>query len=125
MAGPSETTSPSTPPTAGSWPGPSWAFPAIPHRTSAGASTGVWALPPSTSVPWPKVCSTATPSSVARELGSWDYLGGMLICMEAGAVVAESEGRDLVTLVHSDRRTPVAAATRSLLDQLIEGAAGS
>jgi fructose-1,6-bisphosphatase/inositol monophosphatase family enzyme len=51
-------------------------------------------------------------------LGSWDYLGGMLICTEAGAVVAESEGRDLVTLVHTDRRTPVAAATPDLLDQL-------
>jgi len=51
-------------------------------------------------------------------LGSWDYLGGMLICTEAGAVMAESEGRDLVTLVHTDRRTPVAAATPDLLDQL-------
>ncbi len=59
------------------------------------------------------------------ELGSWDYLGGMLICLEAGAVVGESKGRELVTLDHGDRRTPVAAATRSLLDQLIEGAAGS
>ena len=51
-------------------------------------------------------------------LGSWDYLGGLLICTEAGAELSESEGRDLVTLVHSDRRTPVAAATPELLDQL-------
>ncbi len=51
-------------------------------------------------------------------LGSWDYLGGMLICTEAGAAIAESSGRELVTLEHSDRRTPVAAATAELLDQL-------
>ena len=53
-------------------------------------------------------------------LGSWDYLGGMLICTEAGAVVSESQGRDLVTLVHTDRRTPVAAATSDLLEQFSE-----
>ena len=44
------------------------------------------------------------------QLGSWDYLGGMLICTEAGAVVEESAGRELFTLEHADRRTPVAAA---------------
>ena len=44
-------------------------------------------------------------------LGSWDYLGGMLVCTEAGAVVAETAGRDLVTLDHAARRTPVAAST--------------
>ena len=38
------------------------------------------------------------------QLGSWDYLGGMLVCTEAGAVVGESQGRDLVTLV--TRRAP-------------------
>lgn len=48
-------------------------------------------------------------------LGSWDYLGGMLICIEAGAVIAESSGRDLVTLEHSARRAPLAAATPALL----------
>jgi fructose-1,6-bisphosphatase/inositol monophosphatase family enzyme len=52
------------------------------------------------------------------QLGSWDYLGGMLICTEAGAVVAETEGRALVTLEHGDRRTPVAASTPALLDAL-------
>ena len=52
------------------------------------------------------------------QLGSWDYLGGMLICREAGAMVAESQGRELITLEHTDRRTPVAAATPSLLDEL-------
>jgi myo-inositol-1(or 4)-monophosphatase len=56
-------------------------------------------------------------------LGSWDYLGGMLICTESGAVVGESQGRDLVTLEHADRRTPVAAATPALLRALSEAAA--
>jgi myo-inositol-1(or 4)-monophosphatase len=57
------------------------------------------------------------------QLGSWDYLGGMLICREAGAVVAESQGRELVTLEHTDRRTPVAASTPSLLDELTRAVA--
>jgi myo-inositol-1(or 4)-monophosphatase len=57
------------------------------------------------------------------QLGSWDYLGGMLVCTEAGAVLAESQGRELVTLVHADRRTPVAASTPELLDQLTEAVA--
>jgi myo-inositol-1(or 4)-monophosphatase len=52
------------------------------------------------------------------QLGSWDYLGGMLICSEAGAVMAETEGRDLVTLDHAARRTPVAASTAPLLESL-------
>ena len=43
--------------------------------------------------------------------GPWDYLGGMLICREAGAVVADALGRDLVVLEHAGRRTPVAGAT--------------
>jgi fructose-1,6-bisphosphatase/inositol monophosphatase family enzyme len=53
-------------------------------------------------------------------LGSWDYLGAMLICTEAGAVVGESAGRELVTLEHEERRTPVAAATPELLGDLLE-----
>ncbi len=54
------------------------------------------------------------------QLGSWDYLGGMLVCAEAGAVMAESKGRDLVTLDHAARRTPAAASTASLLETLLE-----
>jgi fructose-1,6-bisphosphatase/inositol monophosphatase family enzyme len=57
------------------------------------------------------------------ELGSWDYLGGMLICTEAGGVVADSQGDNLVTLEHGDRRTPMAAATPLLLEQLSEAVA--
>jgi fructose-1,6-bisphosphatase/inositol monophosphatase family enzyme len=51
--------------------------------------------------------------------GPWDYLGGALICAEAGAVVLDAAGRDLVVLDHAARRTPVAAATPDLLDALL------
>ena len=42
-------------------------------------------------------------------LGPWDYLGGLLVCQEAGVEVVDARGRNLVTLAHTDRRTPVAA----------------
>jgi myo-inositol-1(or 4)-monophosphatase len=51
--------------------------------------------------------------------GPWDYLGGMLVCQEAGAAVVDLTGRDLVVLDHAARRTPVAAATSELLDGLV------
>jgi myo-inositol-1(or 4)-monophosphatase len=51
--------------------------------------------------------------------GPWDYLGGMLVCLEAGGAVADAEGRELVSLEHADRRTPLAAATPALLDEVV------
>lgn len=51
--------------------------------------------------------------------GAWDYLGGMLICQEAGASVADAWDRPLVTLDHAARRTPVAAGTAVLLDVVV------
>lgn len=51
--------------------------------------------------------------------GPWDYLGGSLICAEAGAVVVDALGRDLVVRDHHARRTPVAAATPALLEQVL------
>ncbi|HEY6532766.1 MAG TPA: inositol monophosphatase [Acidimicrobiales bacterium] len=51
--------------------------------------------------------------------GSWDYLGGMLVCLEAGAAIVDLEGRDLVTLGHGERRTPIAGATSELLESLV------
>jgi fructose-1,6-bisphosphatase/inositol monophosphatase family enzyme len=51
--------------------------------------------------------------------GPWDYLGGLLVCREAGAVVADAEDRDLVVLEHDARRTPVAAATTALLAEAL------
>lgn len=50
--------------------------------------------------------------------GPWDYLGGMLVCTEAGALVADVAGRDLVTRGHADKRTPMAAGTPALFDEL-------
>jgi fructose-1,6-bisphosphatase/inositol monophosphatase family enzyme len=46
--------------------------------------------------------------------GPWDYLGGVLVCREAGAVADDAGGRDLVVIDHSARRTPVAAGTPKL-----------
>lgn len=51
--------------------------------------------------------------------GSWDYLGGLLMCREAGAVIVDAHGRDLVTLDHAERRTPVAGATAELVEQML------
>lgn len=50
--------------------------------------------------------------------GPWDYLGGMLVCTEAGGTVLDAFGRDLVVLEHGARRTPVAAATAELAEAL-------
>jgi len=50
--------------------------------------------------------------------GSWDYLGGLLVCREAGAVVEDALGRELVTVDHLARRTPVAAGTPALLERV-------
>jgi myo-inositol-1(or 4)-monophosphatase len=53
--------------------------------------------------------------------GAWDYLGGALVCAEAGAEVGDAFGRELVTFDPGARRTPVAAATRELFDTLVTG----
>ncbi|CAN5555706.1 hypothetical protein BH20ACT2_BH20ACT2_09310 [soil metagenome] len=52
--------------------------------------------------------------------GPWDYLGGLLMCREAGAAVADADDRELVVLGHGDRRTPVAAANPALLSALMD-----
>jgi fructose-1,6-bisphosphatase/inositol monophosphatase family enzyme len=54
-----------------------------------------------------------------RAHGPWDYLGGLLVCSEAGASVVDAEGRDLVVLEHEARRTPVAGATVELRDEAL------
>lgn len=55
----------------------------------------------------------------ATSLAPWDYLGGMLICTEAGAAVSDAYGRDLVVREGDARRTVVAAATAPLLDEAL------
>lgn len=51
--------------------------------------------------------------------GPWDYLGALLVCQEAGASVVDAVGRPLVCRLHEDRRTPLAAATPALLDDVL------
>ncbi len=51
--------------------------------------------------------------------GVWDYLGALLVCSEAGAVVADANGLDLVPLDHASRRAPIAAATPELMNDVI------
>ena len=48
-------------------------------------------------------------------LGPWDYLGGMLVCQEAGVEVADAFDRPLVTLDHAARRTPVAGTGEAFI----------
>lgn len=56
----------------------------------------------------------------ARGHAPWDYLAGVLICREAGGVVAELENKSLVATSHFDRRRPVAAGSELLLEQLLK-----
>jgi fructose-1,6-bisphosphatase/inositol monophosphatase family enzyme len=46
----------------------------------------------------------------------WDYLGGYLVCIEAGAVVCDPSGRPIVTDDPDARRQIIAAGTRELAD---------
>lgn len=50
-------------------------------------------------------------------LFGWDYLAGMLICSETGAVTLERDGADVVVRNDGTRR-PLVAATRPLAEQL-------
>jgi fructose-1,6-bisphosphatase/inositol monophosphatase family enzyme len=51
--------------------------------------------------------------------GVWDYVGAMLVVTEAGGVIVDAFGRDLVVLDPDARRTPVAATGSDLLDELV------
>lgn len=54
--------------------------------------------------------------------GVWDYLAAVLICREAGAYIADVEGRDLLVVDPDERRSPVVASSQQLLDKLLESA---
>ena len=58
----------------------------------------------------------------ARLFG-WDYLGGLLLCTEAGAAVTDLLGQDLVVRDDSVRH-PAVAATPALLDELVDAVGG-
>jgi fructose-1,6-bisphosphatase/inositol monophosphatase family enzyme len=51
-------------------------------------------------------------------LYGWDYLGGMLICTEAGAVTVERDGQDLCVRDDTPRR-PIVAGSQALVDRLL------
>jgi fructose-1,6-bisphosphatase/inositol monophosphatase family enzyme len=55
---------------------------------------------------------------LADQHAPWDYLGGLLACREAGALVVDVGGRDLVTDDPDARRQVVAGATPRLLEDL-------
>lgn len=59
-----------------------------------------------------------------QSLAPWDYLGGVLICQEAGASVQEAFGRELVVREPGVRRAPVAAATKELLAEAVAARVG-
>ena len=55
----------------------------------------------------------------ASNLAPWDYLGGYLACVEAGATVRDANGDELVTDDPRARRRLIAAGTAALADALM------
>lgn len=49
----------------------------------------------------------------------WDYLGAMLLCEEAGAMMRDAAGRDLTVADPEEVRTLLAAGTSNLMESLI------
>jgi len=52
--------------------------------------------------------------------GVWDYLASIVILEAAGGVAAEVFDRDLCVLDHAARRSPVVAATPTLLETILQ-----
>lgn len=61
----------------------------------------------------------ATIDCTRNALGPWDYMGALLVLTEAGGVIVDAEGRDLVTRNPYARRTPISASGRRLLGQAL------
>jgi fructose-1,6-bisphosphatase/inositol monophosphatase family enzyme len=62
------------------------------------------------------VASGALDAYLTSWQAPWDYLGGVLVCREAGAVVVDAHGGELVVTETDARRQLLAAATPELLD---------
>jgi myo-inositol-1(or 4)-monophosphatase len=106
-----------------------------PGRSLSQALVAVSGLPPRP-VPWGQtralgasaldMCAVADGSLDAfcdygdHAHGPWDYLGALLVCMEAGAVVTDALGRGLVVRTHEGRRAPVTASSPALLSQVLQ-----
>jgi myo-inositol-1(or 4)-monophosphatase len=56
----------------------------------------------------------------ADQHAPWDYLGALLVCQEAGALVVDAAERELVELDAQVRRQLIAAGTKDLLHELQE-----
>jgi myo-inositol-1(or 4)-monophosphatase len=74
-------------------------------------------------------CAVAEGSLDAYVLGQgislrpWDYLAGLLICVEAGATISELDGCD--PWIRSDEpRRPIAASTEQLLQAILAATSG-
>lgn len=61
------------------------------------------------------VAAGALDAYLTSWVSPWDYLGGVLVCREAGALVVEAHGGELVVTDTDTRRQLVAAATPELL----------
>ena len=57
----------------------------------------------------------------SSRINPWDYLAGMLICREAGAVFIEQDGLELVVEEPAERR-PIVASTPALASLLVQAA---
>ena len=72
-------------------------------------------------------CATSRPAGSTASsiptpnLAPWDYLGGYLACVEAGAIVRDANGDELVTDDPDARRQLIAAGTPELADALDAG----
>jgi myo-inositol-1(or 4)-monophosphatase len=62
------------------------------------------------------VAAGALDAFLTSWLSPWDYLGGLLICREAGATVIEVHGEELAAVDGDARRQLVATSTPELLD---------
>ncbi len=74
------------------WERRSWPSPATHRGTSVGRSSGCSVRPPSTSARWRKGVLDGYAVTGGSRLGSWDYLGSMLVCREAGAFLIDRDG---------------------------------
>jgi fructose-1,6-bisphosphatase/inositol monophosphatase family enzyme len=50
--------------------------------------------------------------------GVWDYAASLLVCREAGCVIGEVHGRELIVPDARERRSPVVASSAGLLAEL-------
>jgi len=61
----------------------------------------------------------------ASSLAPWDYLGALLVCTEAGAVVRDAFGRDLDVRRPGQTRAVAAAGSEGLLEELLVARRGA